>query len=252
MKKLITLSLYVVLFASCTKNSDNGGPDFAIDGIGDVSMDPTIMTKILPLVVSRPPGSSNQETVSLSVSGLPSGASATFEPASGIPSFATALTFNYNFDYTEEGTHQINIVGTSASGTKTYPMRLIIPEYNGWTVDGVHYTTGNVEKYSSQISFHSAQNQGLWIMFEMPAGTNLPTTTTTYKLVTDATQPSEIGFAYVPVMGDHYVPVDGSSQTATITYSNGQYQVKINGSIELRKRLDASVRKTMTKVAVRG
>jgi len=59
------------------------------------------------------------QSVSLSASGLPSGANATFNPSSGNPTFTSTMTISTS-STTPTGTYTIRITGTGATKTATY------------------------------------------------------------------------------------------------------------------------------------
>jgi hypothetical protein len=78
--------------------------------------------------VSLSPTGGFADTVSLSVSGLPSGATASFSPASGTPSFTSALTIS-TASTTPAGTYTITITGTGGGITHsiTYTLTVTAP-----------------------------------------------------------------------------------------------------------------------------
>jgi hypothetical protein len=132
MKRTALLSMMLMataIFFGCSKNNyDNTnttGPNamkYVINGITDVKMDYDA-EKVLPLSIVRTSG--NQEKLTLSVSGLPGRTTASFDVASGIPDFASILTLTTN--YTDGGTYDVKITGTTASGaTSDYSMKLTI------------------------------------------------------------------------------------------------------------------------------
>lgn len=73
--------------------------------------------------------SGTQETVTLSVSGLPAGVVATPTSVNGIPSFSNTFTFTSN--HAAAGTYKITVTASSVStGTKNYSFNLTIFQSN--------------------------------------------------------------------------------------------------------------------------
>lgn len=70
----------------------------------------------------------NSKTVSLSASGLPSGASASFNPASGTPTFSSTMTISTSSS-TPAGTYTITIYarGAGVTRTTTYTLTVNVP-----------------------------------------------------------------------------------------------------------------------------
>lgn len=150
MKQLFFALSAVLLLASCSKSDDGGSKlNFAINGVHDVNLDPNTMgSDKLPISVNTVDAGGLQEPVNLSITGLPAGVTADFAPANGTPNFGTLLTFKNDFSGTG-GTYPVKIVGSSASGTKEYPMNLTIPSFDGWVLS---YPVGPVSYVFNKTS----------------------------------------------------------------------------------------------------
>jgi hypothetical protein len=184
----------------CSKNEPKTDPNamkYAIDGIVDTKIAHK-GTVVLPLAVTRLSGA--QENLTLSVSGLPGGAKATFEPASGIPNFATTLTITTN--YTDGGTYDLKVTGKTASDSvKSYTMKLTVePEP---ALGCVEKLTGSYQsKYEG--SFSGTQTDQV-----------VATTTKNY-----------IKFQNMKYMGDFYATIDCDNHLLDIKFqktSGGAY-----------------------------
>ena len=75
--------------------------------------------------------SGTPQQISLSVSGLPSGTSATLNPTAGSPTFSSTLTITTSTS-TPAGTYTITITGTSAGTTRTttYTLTVTLPPFD--------------------------------------------------------------------------------------------------------------------------
>jgi hypothetical protein len=140
LRKPFCLFVVLALFlAGCGKGSDNGGTgptafQFIINGIHDVTMDAT-GGNILPVAVALYTGI--QEPVTLSVTGLPAGLTASITPATGTPDFGSVITFSGT---TTPGTYPIKLAGTSASYYKEYGLSVIVPG-NTFNINGTRDVT---------------------------------------------------------------------------------------------------------------
>jgi hypothetical protein len=87
---------------------------------GTVSQSGNISTTVTVTLISGSP-----QTVTLSASGLPSGATATFTPQSGLPTFQSTLTIATS-STTPAGTYNVTIAGTGGGLTKTATYMLTV------------------------------------------------------------------------------------------------------------------------------
>ncbi len=133
---LLTFSCIALLLSGCTKTTNNTtqmappNPAFTVNGITNVSIDHTAGGTILtvPFVVQYE--DSVQQTVTVSVSGIPPTNGRTQDGllATGIPTFDCTITFLYGgLNQIPLGTYPITItcVGT-VSGTKTYKFNFVV------------------------------------------------------------------------------------------------------------------------------
>lgn len=134
LRLLSTALLAVLCFAACKKESSNNNTpannNYIINGVQNVNLKADSFA-IIGLTVEYKQGT--QGPVDLSVSGLPTGVTAEFNPtASGTPSFGTALTFDAD-SRVAGGTFPIKLNATSATmGNKSYDMNLVIEEGPCW------------------------------------------------------------------------------------------------------------------------
>lgn len=117
--------------------------DYNVTGVSDVNVQQG-NSGTLSLAVNKTSGTA--ETVNLAVDGLPSGATANFSPASGMPNFSSTLTINTTASLAP-GTYPLKVKSTSASTTaKNYSFNLVV---TGTTSDCAQSVAGN---YTSQDS----------------------------------------------------------------------------------------------------
>lgn len=124
MKYLNLLFVATLLFSigSCTKDKDNNAIQFSVNGITDMKF-PANQSGTLVLEVKHQSG--NQETVSITINGLPANVSYELSSASGTPTYATTLTVTAN--NATPGTYPVSVVATAASGeSRTFSFNLIL------------------------------------------------------------------------------------------------------------------------------
>jgi hypothetical protein len=153
MKKVLFVLLMLPFLSSCSKKDEKTpavteDTNYIINGIHDVDF-ATTGSNILPLAITLNTGG-QQQTVTLSVEDLPDGITASFGPATGIPSFSTLLTFTNNS--AKAGTYTIKVIGTTASSKKTYTLKIVVPDVNGFYLNGIPYTFSTLE-YKESSSF---------------------------------------------------------------------------------------------------
>ena len=126
MKKIYTWLLALSAFAaisSCNKKDSDPPGSYAVNGVHDISMY-TGTSYDLPVEFLFLSGS--QGPVDISVTGLPTGVTASFSVASGVPTFQTIIHFQAG-NTVAAGTYPIKIVGTSSvMSSKTIDAKLII------------------------------------------------------------------------------------------------------------------------------
>lgn len=157
MKKLFTCLFVATLFWGCSKNN-NISNSFTVNGLHDVSMTNKVTTSVsLPITVQNE--SSNQETVTLSVSGLPANVSLdnTNFASSGIPTFTTVLKLVDNV--ATPGTYPITLTAEgSSSGSKTYTFNLTINAETDCSSQIIGHYDNSVlyDTWSASYSYHDA------------------------------------------------------------------------------------------------
>ena len=152
----------LLIFSSCKKDDSKDTTPAADDSfkyiinyVSDMSYynNGTVGNAFMPLQVMYVQGT--QEKVSLSLSGLPAGATGDFSTAAGIPTFNSQV--NLYFDAgVKSGTYPVRITSTSAStGTKNYDFNLKVTNANDCVAGllgnySVHDSCSN--NYTSVIS----------------------------------------------------------------------------------------------------
>lgn len=151
-KLLLAFSLFTIFLGSCTKKT-NVIPDvpievkedstYIINGVTDFTLGSLDSTWVYLEVDFR---EGKQEKITLSIEGLPARVISEFEPAAGIPGFATTLMLKSIV--ATPGTYPVKIVGTSSNGMKkTYEVNLVIK-------DNFHcdsFMVNNLGAFSTQI-----------------------------------------------------------------------------------------------------
>ncbi len=229
-KFLLALFVLPILLCACSK-SDSGGSSantFTIDGITDVNMG-TATGNMLAIAVRT--GTGVQETVNLSVTDLPTGIDATIEPASGIPNFASLISFKRTAAsmLTPAGTYPIHIKGNSSTYSKIYDLKLILNEYNAFVVNGTSYAVSQFEKYNfGYDQIRATSTDGSSLMFFFANGATLPTAdgTYTYYLYSNTSAPDKyVGVSFTPAGngGNGFINTGTDMHTLTVTVSAGKY-----------------------------
>lgn len=252
MKKFLPLlAVTAALMAACNKDDEDktpapvAEPEFVIDGIRDVRVDSSIGSNLLPISISRTATSTKQEVVTLSTPDLPAGFSASFSPASGTPSFTSTVTFSYDYSG-DGGTFPAKIVGTSASGAKTYTLNLTAPRLaNGWMLDGEMYSTSTTNTTTqsgvSYLNAYASPGNGR-VTVRFPYMQALPTSTRTVKIVNNPLAADEVA---LHVEDRNYITYNATgtgAPTGTFVVENGKYSFRCtnvevansNGAIKKR------------------
>ncbi len=132
-KLLLAFSLFTIFLGSCTKKT-NVIPDvpivvkedstYIINGVTDFTLGSLDSTWVYLEVDFR---EGKQEKITVSIEGLPARVISEFEPAAGIPGFATTLMLKSIV--ATPGTYPVKIIGTSSNGQKkTYEVNLVIKD----------------------------------------------------------------------------------------------------------------------------
>lgn len=150
MKKVIfalAVSLTLALY-SCDKKPSTpvvtpviNNTEFNINGISDIKI-PSNGSGDLVLSVQFVSGT--QENVTLAITGVPSKVTAEFSTTSGIPTYASILSFASNNEAT--GTYPLTITATSASGVKKeFKFNLVIEKPEDCATPLIGNFTGTVQ-----------------------------------------------------------------------------------------------------------
>jgi hypothetical protein len=111
---------------------------FEINGIRDVSLFHATLKDTLRISVSYVSGI--LEPVALSVTGLPTGVTATINPNSGTPDFGSNIYFSASTTV-PPGTYPIKITGTASHASKSHDVKLIVPAFNGYKFNMLDFHT---------------------------------------------------------------------------------------------------------------
>jgi len=130
-------------YTATFKVTDNGGlssttqtrtitvADFSVSGSpASVTVSPG---NNAPYTATATPGSGFTGTVAFSVTGLPSGATATFNPTSVVASGSSALSVSTSAS-TPAGTYPLTIRGTSGGVTRTASVTLVVTQVGDFTI----------------------------------------------------------------------------------------------------------------------
>lgn len=221
---LLAASLFV---ASCSK-SDSGpqlDKNYTVNGIHDVTLGSG--GSYLPLEVTLK-ADGEQENVKLVMSGLPAGMEAKIEPANGIPSFSSALTLSKTATIAA-GTYAVQLVGTSASGVRTYDFNITVPAFNGFTFDGNQYIMDNFLRSTSAtfpyVAVYSNLGGGNYVYVVFKDGF-FPTASGNYKVVgpDDRDDNDEVAIYVVGGFGN-YTSTGTDNKMASINLVNNKFTV---------------------------
>ncbi len=227
-KLLLVLLLAPLLFSACKKD-DPVNPvasQFVIEGIDQVNLSTSAGSK-LDLSISSSSGAA--EAVSLSVTGLPTGVNAVFSPVSGTPPFDASVTFSRT-STAIPGTYPIKVVGTSASFTKSYDLNLVVPEWNGWTVDGLAYRLFGLSTNSifgssvlTALSYdHGTADINASITGAFPTADG----TYTYDLFDGGDPARKMSVVFRPMSSSaSYINTGTDNKTATMKVAGGKYSL---------------------------
>ena len=208
-KTTLLLAFLTLLFSACTKVVDDEYemPNYRVDGITDISVYSTGATNMPLNVVYM---NSEQERVDLSLDGLPAGMTATFTPASGIPTYSSFLQIRSN--NTAAGNYPVTLVANGAeSGRRTYSFNIRITEcasellgtYTGFNacfaggsyVDNITAVAGQ----PNTIQFNNFENTGARVIATVDCGTSRLTIPT--QVVNGITYSTNSGFFNITTTG---------------------------------------------------
>jgi hypothetical protein len=130
-RTLVSGALALSLFTVGCKKETEQADRFIINGLHDVEFNSSATSNILPIQVQHMNGT--QETVGVSVEGLPDGFWAAIEPNSGTPTFGSIITIHQSGTGPGGGTYPFKVIAKSASFTKTYALNLIL-QTDGYTI----------------------------------------------------------------------------------------------------------------------
>jgi len=216
-------------------------PGLSVFGISGQALQPDFTVSVSPTSGSEVQGGSTTttvsvlsiygftDTVSLSASGLPSGATASFSPASGTPSFTSTLTIS-TASTTPAGTYTITITGTGGGVTHstTYTLTVKATPVIMWS-NPADITYGTA---LSGTQLNASANVAGSLVYSPAAGTVLsagsntlsvtftPTDTTDYTMATDS----------VTITVLQATPVITWATPASITYGTALSGTQLNAS----------------------
>jgi parallel beta-helix repeat protein len=176
--------------------------------------------------VSLSPINGFDNTVSLSASGLPSGATANFTPSSGTPSFASTLTIS-TASTTPVGTYSITINGTGGGMTHgtTYTLTVTTPDFtisvnptigsqNHGEYINATVSLSSINGFDNGVSLSaSGLPSGAVATFAPSSGT--PSFASTLTISTAPTTP--IGTYLITITGNGGGMTHGTTYTLTVT-----------------------------------
>jgi hypothetical protein len=193
MKVLRLLALFglVLTVFACKKEAETEDPNagstarFKITGVKDIDLSlSTSGRSSLPVSVVSNAGALS-DTVSLQVLGLPSGVRTVIEPATGITTFASRITFINDFSG-PGGVFPVKVVGIGNSGSMSYAMNLIVPNYLGWSFNDTVYARQRIVKESGGTSgnpyIYADAYDGSRLLIRFPQNGSIPTKAVTYKI----------------------------------------------------------------------
>lgn len=175
---LLLIALLFIAISSCKKKEETPTPTppvvdtnligYSINGLKDIDIEDSVVS--LNLEIKKE--ATAQENLTTSVIGLPAGITATFEPASGIPTYTTILKFSPDKS-TPVGKYPIKVVLSSANGKKkTYEININVISATGKLIElsgdiSVDTKLNSQNKYILKGFVYVTKNATLTI----PAGT---------------------------------------------------------------------------------
>lgn len=126
-KAYLLIAVACISFVACKrKTTDNTTVTlpvaYVVNGVTDVTVERDSMVT-LGLSVNQLPGSRPQESVKITVTGLPSGVTAEVTPENGVPDYDAMITFRAS-EGAALGESHIKVTATSETGSKSYEVHL--------------------------------------------------------------------------------------------------------------------------------
>lgn len=168
MKKLpnllfaLCLAIVSLNISSCKKDPEKAA--FSITGLSDQTFNGSDINQSLTIGYTAGP----KEAVTLAVSGLPAGITASFSSTSGTPEFSSVLTLKAAGAVTA-GTFTVTVTGTSTSGTSSSAaFNLTVPDDCANRLTGLYdftvTTSGTVESSGVyELSKAPSPANALWL-----------------------------------------------------------------------------------------
>lgn len=210
LKNLLFLCLSTLSLFAC-KKKDQAAADYTINGIHAITFG-NQKSDTMSFSVDALEGGA-EESITLSIDGLPADLTASLSQTSGTPTFHSILTINRQ--ESSAGTHTINLIGISAGGKrKAYPVTVVVPALRDIRFDGSYYTISSAvnDSASSRIILNTAQQMTLDLY--LPAG--LPNKAGTYNYRVTAALPLTGEAQLILWVGAQYF-VPGNNQSGKIS-----------------------------------
>lgn len=220
----LMLLLASLLFSACKKD-DTPAVDYIINGVHDVRLNVS-GTNTLAVALAQTIGT--RETVTLSVAGLPSGVAVDISPETGVPAFASTLTFSTD-GTTLPHTYPMQLVVSSSSTSKSYNFNLIVPTLSFWVADGTTFSGDSIIRSISGgqpnlYAMDASGNNGVSFRFL----NQFPVANGTYNIVSNAASSNDVVIDVVLGGGTGVFRSTGAGNPrATITVNNGKLTIKI-------------------------
>lgn len=247
MKTFYLIAALLIGCTSCTKEAEEASSaNITITGVRDADLTLTSNSSYtFPVTVNS--GTGSPQDVSLSGDNLPKGVSASFNPSRGTTPFTAMATFRYDFTGSG-GVHDVKLVGNTATGSKSYPLKVTLDFYRGWRLgDSTYYKTdvykdkGNTSTYPN-IRVYAVRSGILTISFGL--GKSLPSANKTYRITSSSGTADDIQIS----MNDEpeiFSATGVGNPTGTFTFDTlGKFTFKCSG-VEMsngvqKKTLDCS------------
>lgn len=223
MKIIYPLLCALLILSGCNKATDATEVDeFVIYGIRNVDLG-VPENNVLMLGVNQ--DSAIENTVTLSITGMPEGVYALFSTVTDTPNFSSQLTFNCAYD-AKAGTYPIKLIGKSATFTKTYDLSITVPKMNRFNFADSIYQVESVKRSEAGHVYLDASSSGGTLQMVFPAGA-MPKESGTFRIVREPAGSNEVGIyfssAYLPNI--LYQSTGYDNRKAVITVDSGRIRV---------------------------